>query len=407
MRVTTAFNRLLALPGVSVRSVSFEAGGVVVGLRRRARRLVCPRCGCLGRAGYDRRRRRRWRHLDLGGTRCYLECELRRFSCPGCRRVVTEAVPWARPGARFSRDFEDVVSWLAQQAAFSVIARLLRVSWRSVARIVTRVVSERLDRRRLRDLYLIGVDEISYRRGQRYLSLVADHADGAVVWAGKGRGAATLERFFDELGEEEAAKIRAVSIDMAGGYQKALARRAPAAAICFDPFHVVALANKALDELRRSLWRRLGKSRDSGRVIKGTRWALLKRPPDLSEGQRGTLALLQRLNSPLYRGYLLKEQLRALYAPESRSQAERLLDAWLRAAARSKLAPFVKLARTLRAHRDGILAAIRLGLSNSRLEGLNSRIRLISHRSFGFHSAEPLIALIYLCCGAITVTLPT
>ncbi len=142
-------------------------------------------------------------------------------------------------------------------------------------------------------------------------------------------------------------------------------------------------------------------------MIKGTRWALLKDPSALTESQQGTLALLAKLNSPLYRGYLLKEQLRALYHPESRPHAPALLDAWLRAAARSKLTPFVKLARTLREHRDGILNAIRLGLSNSRLEGLASRIRLISHRSFGFHTAEPLIALIHLCCGRISVQLPT
>jgi len=407
MRVSTAFNRLLQVPGASVVAVSFEWVGVVVSLRRRARRLVCPRCGCLGRAGYDRRERRRWRHLDLGSMRCYLECELRRFRCPGCERVVTEAVAWARPRARFTRDFEDVVAWLAQQAAFSVISRLLRVSWRSVAAIVRRVVAGELARRRLAELYLIGVDEVSYRRGQRYLTLVADHADGAVVWADKGRGAATLERFFDQLGEIETKKLRAVSIDMSGGYQKAIRARAPNATVCFDPFHVVALANRALDELRRVLWNRLGKSKGSGKMIKGTRWALLKDPAALTESQQGTLALLARLNSPLYRGYLLNEQLRALYRSESRPHAPALLDAWLRAAARSKLKPFVKLARTLREHKDGILNAIRLGLSNSRLEGLASRIRLISHRSFGFHTAEPLIALIHLCCGRIIVQLPT
>jgi len=407
MRVTTAFNRLLQVPGASVSAVRFEREGVVVRLRRRARRLVCPRCGCLGHAGYDRRQRRLWRHLDLGSTRLYLECELRRFPCPGCGKVVTEAVAWARPGARFTRDFEDVVCWLAQQAAFSVISRLLRVSWRSVAAIVARVVAAELERRRLHDLYLLGVDEVSYRRGQRYLTLVADHRDGAVVWSGKGRGAATLERFFDELGREETKKVRAVSIDMAGGYQKALREHCTQATVCFDPFHVVALANRALDQLRRALWNRLGKSRGSGAVIKGTRWALLKDPAALTESQQGTLAFLAKLNSPLYRGYLLKEQLRAIYAPQSRAQADRLLDAWLRAAARSKLAPFVKLACTLREHKQGILAAIQLGLSNSRLEGLASRIRLISHRSFGFHSAEPLIALIHLCCGRIRVELPT
>src|SRR5712692_5964860 len=241
MRVSTAFNRLLQVPGASVQTVRFEREGLVVSLRRRARRLVCPRCGCLGRAGYDRRERRRWRHLDLGSTRCYLECELRRFRCPGCERVVTEAVPWARAGARFTRDFEDLVAWLAQQAAFSVISRLLRVTWRSVAAIVRRVVADELDRRRLVELYVIGVDEVSYRRGQRYLTLVADHADGAVVWAGKGRGAATLERFFDRLGGEETTKLGAVSIDMSGGYQKAIRARAAQATVCFDPFHVVAL----------------------------------------------------------------------------------------------------------------------------------------------------------------------
>jgi len=313
----------------------------------------------------------------------------------------------ARPGARFSRDFEDVAAWLAQQAAFSVISRLLRVTWRSVAAIVRRVVADELDRRRLGGLYLIGVDEVSYRRGQRYLTLVADHADGAVVWAGKGRGASTLGLFFDELGEQETAKLRAVSIDMSGGYQKAIRERAAHVSVCFDPFHVVALANRALDELRRQLWNRLGKSKGSGKVIKGTRWALLKDPSALTDSQQGTLALLAKLNSPLYRGYLLKEQLRAIYALESRTHAPRLLEAWLRAAARSRLKPFVKLARTLREHKDGILAAIRLGLSNSRLEGLASRVRLISHRSFGFHTAEPLIALIHLCCGRITVQLPT
>ena len=407
MRVSTAFNRLLQVPGASVQAIRFEREGVVVGLRRRGRRLVCPRCGCLGRVGYDRRERRRWRHLDLGATRCYLECELRRFPCPGCERVVTEAVAWARPGARFTRDFEDVVCWLAQQAAFSVISRLLRVTWRSVAAIVRRVVTGELARQRLRGLYVIGVDEVSYRRGQRYLTLVADHTDGAVVWAGKGRGAATLERFFDQLGAEQTAKLQAVSIDMSGGYQKALRDRCAQAIVCFDPFHVVALANRALDELRRALWNRLGKSKDSGRIIKGTRWALLKDPSALTDSQQGTLALLEKLNSPLYRGYLLKEQLRALYHPDSRPHAPALLDAWLTAATHSKLKPFVKLARTLREHRDGILNAIRLGLSNSRLEGLASRIRLISHRSFGFHSAEPLIALIHLCCGRISVQLPT
>jgi len=405
MRVTTAFNRLLGIAGVSVVSVRFEGDGVVLGLRLRRRLLVCPHCGCVGRVGYDRRRRR-WRHLDLGGTRCFLEYTLRRFPCPGCRRVVSEAVPWARPAARFTRAFEDVVAWLAQQAAFSVISRLLRVSWRSVARIVTRVVREFGAGQRLQGLLRIGVDEVSYRRGQRYLTLVADQACGRVVWVGKGHSQQTLEQFFDALGPKRTAALEAISVDMWAAFLKAIRARAPQAAVCIDPFHVVQRANHAVETVRKKEWRRLQASGASGRWLKQTRWAVLKRPERLSEPQTETLALLQRENERLYQAYLLKEQLRAIYqvAP---SEARQLLDSWLDTAERSELPPFQQLARSLRKHRHGVLNAIELGLSNSRLEALNTRVRLINHRSYGFHSPDPLIALIHLCCGPITIQLPT
>jgi len=405
MRVSTAFNRLLQVPGASVATVSFEGEGVVVGLRRRARRLVCSRCGCLGGAGYDRRVRR-WRHLDLGRVRCFLECELRRFFCPGCRRVVSEAVPWARPAARFTRAFEDVVCWLAQQAAFSVIGRLLRVTWRSVARIVTRVVAELGPGKRLARLRRIGVDDLSYGRGQRYLSLVCDHDLGRVVWVGQGHSQATLERFFDQLGADQAGELEAISCDMWPAYHNAIAAKAPQARVCVDPFHVVQQANKAVETVRKQEWRRLRKEGGRARWLKQTRWAVLKRPERLNQQQAETLALLERENARLYRAYLLKEQLRGIYAAPPANAAD-LLDDWITTAAGSPLPPFQTLATTLHTHRAGVLAAIELGLSNSRLEALNSRARLISHRSYGFHSPDPLIALIHLCCGQITIQLPT
>jgi transposase len=405
MRVTTAFNRLLQLQGASVVSVAFEGDGVVVGLRRRRRLLVCPRCGCVGRAGYDRRTRR-WRHLDLGRVRCLLECELRRFRCPGCRRVVSEAVPWARPGARFTRAFEQVVAWLAQQAAFSVIGRLLRITWRSVARIVARVIAELRPNERLAGLTRIGVDDLSYRRGYRFLTVVADQDSGRVVWVGKGHSQQTLERFFDQLGAEQTAGLAAISCDMWAAYQKAIAARAPQARVCIDPFHVVQRANKAVETVRKQEWRKLRQEGRQARWLQQTRWSVLKRPERLSDRQAASLAVLQRENKRLYRAYLLKEQLRGIYAAAP-ADAATLLDSWISWASHSDLPPFLTLARTLRKHRDGVLAAIELGLSNSRLEALNAKIRLINHRSYGFHSADPLIALIHLCCGPITIQLPT
>jgi transposase len=138
---------MLCIPGAGVASVEFTPQGVVVGLRRRARRPVCP-CGWKGRGRYDRSRRR-WRHLDLGSSKLILEAEIRRMHCRSCDRVVTEAVPWARPRARHSRDFEDVVAWLAQRSDKTTISRLLRTSWETVAGIVTRVVAEQIDAQRL------------------------------------------------------------------------------------------------------------------------------------------------------------------------------------------------------------------------------------------------------------------
>ena len=406
MRVQTAFSRMLRLPGASVVDVSFGAEGVIVSVRLRRRRRVCSRCGQTGRQlEIHDRRVKRWRHLDLGANRCVIECELRRLRCRHCG-VHLEAVPWARPGSQHTRDLEDVVAWLAQQMAKTPIAGLLRIGWDTVGRIVARVVSDRLDERRLAGLIAVGVDEISYRRGQRYLTSVVDHRSGAIVWCAAGRNAATLQAFFDELGDRKAT-IRAVSIDMSGGYEKAIRDNAPAAEVCFDPFHVVRLAQRAVDQVRRDEWNAHERSHTpKGRWIKGTRWSLLKAPAKQSIGQLALLGEVQQANKALYRAFLLKEELRLLYQLDDPRLAPAHLDAWLAWASRSRLAPFIRLARTIRRHRAGILAAIRLGLSNGRLEGLNSRIRLISHRSFGFHSAAPLIALVYLCCTGIVIDLP-
>jgi hypothetical protein len=191
-----------------------------------------------------------------------------------------------------------------------------------------------------------------------------------------------LQDFFDALGDRRDS-IRAVSIDMNGGYEKAIRAALPAAEVCFDPFHVVALAGRAVDDVRRAEWNAHAKSTTpKGQWLKGVRWALRKNPEHLSDRQRLALATVQQTNKRLYRAYLLKEQLRALYHLDDPAAAPEHLHAWLTWAARSRLRPFVKLARTLRARRDGILAAIRLGLTNSRLEGLHSKVRLLSHRSF-------------------------
>jgi transposase len=242
---------------------------------------------------------------------------------------------------------------------------------------------------------------------------------------GGGTRPPVLKGFYDELGEERRARLQAVSLDLASAYAKATTEEAPHVAQCIDPFHVVQLANTAIERARRWAWnlerranpkpkRSVGRPPkgtilppDTSRWIKHTRWPLLKDPAALSDAQLGVLDRLRRERSVLYRCWQLKEALRDLYRLRRPQDAPLHLDWWLAWACRSRIPAFVKLSRTIRSNRDRILAAVELGLSNSKLEGLNSKIRLINHRGYGHHSAAALISMIYLCCGGVTVQLPT
>ncbi len=296
-----------------------------------------------------------------------------------------------------------VAAFMAQRMDKTTVCRLLRISFETVAALVIDVVAEHINAERLNSLYRIGVDEISYRKGHRYLTIVADHdAGSSVVWAGEGKNADTLGEFYELLGKDRCRQLEAVSMDMGGAYAKATTKHAKQAKQCIDPFHVIKLANEAVDKVRRQLWQASGQERK----IKHTRWALLKDPGSLTDKQRATLNELRDSRNVLYRCWQLKEALRDLYRDVRPDAAEGYLKWWLGWASRSRIKPFVVLARTIRKHRDGILAAIQLGLSNSRLEGLNSKIRLITHRRYGHHTAQALLAMIWHCCGGITIELP-
>ena len=409
MRVSAAFSRLLRLDGVWVRQVQFEPGRVVVEVTLRRRRLECPECEFQTRHRHDRRPvDSRWRHLDLGVWRLEVRARLRRLECPACG-VRVEGVPFARPGAKFTRDFEQLVAWLATRTDKTAICRLVRIDWDTVGRIVARVGRDELDPDRLDGLFELGIDEVSWRKQHRYLTLVTDHQRGCVVWGTDGAGQAAADRFFAELGPARCEEVKAISLDMGPGYAKSAREHAPQATLCIDNFHVAALATKALDEVRRDYWnqlRQLG-DQDAAKRFKDARWALLKNPENLTDRQAATHRELRRAGGAVWRGYLLKEAVRGILKPGlSVDDVDILLDRLLSRLARSRLAPFVRLGRTIRKHRTGILAAIRLGLNNARHEALNNKVRLITRRAYGFHSAQAALALVYLCCGPITLRPP-
>jgi transposase len=368
------------------------------------------RCGiCRRRApGFDLGRgRRRWRALDLGSTVTWLEAESPRVSCPEHGVVVTW-VPWARHGSRFTRAFEDQAAWLTAHAAQNTVAALVRISWRSVAAIVTRVVGSQEGGRDLfAHLERIGIDEISYRKGQKYITVVVDHDSGRLIWAAPGRDEATLHRFFDAVGEQRSKRLRRVSRDGGSWIVNVLDQRCPQAIQCTDPFHVVKWATDALDEVRRAVW---NQARHTGEVevaqqLKGARWALWHNPENLTQRQQATLVEIERTNQPLFRAYLLKEELRYVFQLSARRGLPRAAR-WIQWACRSRLAPFVKLARTITEYRASIAAALRYGLSNARVESGNQKICLIIRRSFGFHYPAALIALAKLSLGGLCPALP-
>jgi transposase len=401
--------RLLGLQRTVVEGVRIGSEEeVVVSVRPSWRER--DRCGeCRRRCpGYDLGEgRRRWRSLDLGTTLAFLEADAPRVTC---RRhgVVVAAVPWARHNSRFTRAFEDQVAWLAVNTSKSAVAELMRVAWRSVGRILERVAAEagrEVDL--LAGLRRIGIDEISHRKGQRYLTVVVDHHTGRLVWAAPGRDRKTVLEFFDALGEERCKQLELISADMASWISGPIAERAPQAVRCVDPFHVVMLATEALDDVRREVWneaRRQG-NLQLARQLKGARFAVWKNPENLTDRQAAKLSTIQQTNARLYRAYLLKEQLRQIYQLPA-AAASRLLDGWLAWARRCRLPSFVKLARTITEQRDGILAAIRHGLSNARIEQIITQIRLIARRAFGFHSPEALIALAMLKLADLCPPLP-
>ncbi len=327
-----------------------------------------------------------------------MEGEIRRLRCKKCNVVVTEAVPWARHGSDFTKPFEDVVALLAQQTNVTAVARLTGISWVTVGAIAERVVSENLDPNRFDGLRRIAVDEISFRKRHRYLTVVTDHDKRRVIWVAEGKSADVFKRFFTEIGADACEHIEIATMDMSAAYRKAAAENLPNAQIVFDHFHIAKLANEALNEVRRELMRNADNP-DAKKAIKGTMWALLHRQDNTTEKHMGIIGHL-RPEQPLGRAYLLKETLLDILRG-SIKESELALDGWMAWASRSRLKPFVKLGKTIRKHLGGILALFKERFTNGLAEGMNNKIRLLSHRAYGFHSAAPLIATIFLCCGGV------
>jgi transposase len=432
VQVNSVIKKLLKIKDIFVEKVYFETTGrmeqMVVSVRMKKQKQC--RCGICGKKAkqYDKGRgKRRWRSLDLGSVEVWLEAESPRVYCK-THGVVTAQVVWARHDAGFTYDFESAVTWMAIHCSKSVVSEMMRIAWNTVGAIITRVHDDikNKDASRYNGVTCIGIDETSYKKGYKFMTVVVDHDSGRLIWAAPCHGKTVLDKFFAEMTEEQRKNIRHVTADGARWIAESVTKWCPNAERSIDPFHVVQWVTDTLDEVRRSVWReakedvKTGKTKRSrGRPkkgsepvkpdktdeLKGTRYALIKNPENLTAGQEATVELLAKSNPKIYRAYLLKEKIRLVFQ-HTLEEAKTELSDWLKWARRCRIPQFVELQKKISRHWDAILSSIKYGLSNARVEAINNKIKLTIRMAYGFRNIDNMIALVMLRCSGVDLNLP-
>ena len=407
MRTQTVLRTLVGVDQTTVQDFHFDEDGLVLTVAPTWRKPRCGECGTRCSGSYDRRERL-WRHIDLGGLKVHLSYAIRRVQCPSCDAVRAESVPWAEHGVLVTYAFEELTAFLAQQCSTTFVQKFMRTSWPTVGAIVGRFVTRQQEATRagsdgLDGLRNIGVDELSYRRHHEYVTIVVDHDSGKIVWAAPGKNAETLKSFFDALGVERSAQLECVTADLSAAYTKAIKEAAPNARIAYDRFHVQRLVQDALDETRRDEVRDAASTAERA-ALKGTRWALQKSSWNLTDADSTKLEELAHSNQKLFHGHLLKDWFQVCLDRRQVNVVRAKLEHWIREACDSGLRHFIRAAGTIEKHLDGILEYVRTRFTNAVVEGLNGKARVITRRSYGFHSARALIAMLFLCCGGIVAS---
>lgn len=397
---------------------------------------LCPICGkkC---SVYDRNQHcRKWRDLDSSnGTIVEIYSQTQRICCPE-HGVKTASVPWAFSDSGFTKNFDLMATFLAMNINRSVAAQYLRCDWHTIMRCIsrTRAYIEPNLKKRYDGLVNIGIDETSYRKGHSYITVVVNHDTNTVVWCAPGHSTEVLSKFFEELTQEQRDAIKCVSGDGAKWIDACVKKYIPNATRCVDPFHVVTWAMECLDSLRKDIWRELHDDakdfakthkRDKGRPknddqdssklkelqenatqIKSSTYALGKRPENLTQNQKRRLEFIAKTSPKLYRGYVLKEMIRAALQGTNKEAVKEDLQSFFWKATHSRITAFKELAYKIRRHEKHILNTIETGLSNARIESINNKIKLFIRKAYGFRSIPNMIDMILLGCSNLKIPLP-
>lgn len=382
------------------RRIDFE-------LTCKATRLPCPSCHTAGQGVHDKLPRH-WRHLDFFQYEAWLHAEIPRVSCTACGKTAQMQVPWAREGSGFTALFEALALSLCRAMPVRQAAALLRCSDKQLWRRIEHYVQLARAKDDMSGVSIIGIDETSLRKGQNYITVVHDLGSKRLLFAREGREHQSVVDFAADLKEHggDPARIEHVCQDMSAAYAKGVALALPNAQISYDRFHVVAMANEAMDAVRRqemgseprAITEALGGN--DRKLLKSLAWGMRRNPGDWSDKQTTTMHWLQRSTLKSARAWRLKMALRAVYASavktNDREHAGKELKAWLGWARRSRLEPFRKLAKTLSERFDALVRGMLDGRSNAYVEAMNGLLQQAKRAARGFKTASNFIAIAYL-----------
>jgi transposase len=373
-------------------------------LPRKNSKPLCSIC-MKERTLYDTRKTRRFEFIPLWGLKVYFCYKMRRVNCITCG-IKVENVPWGSGKKTTTNAFSLVLADWAKSLSWKETAERFHVSWQKVFHSVEYVVEWGLRHRDLSNITAIGVDEISYRVGHKYMTLVYQINTGSqrLLWLGKDRTVKTMLRFFHFLGKERNSRIKYVCSDMWKPYLKVIKKKIPRAIHVLDRFHIVQKTNKAIDQVRAEEYRMLAEQKKVP-VLKNARWCLLKRPENLTEKQEIKLSEILKYNLKSIRAYLLKEDFDGLWSYVSPSWAGKFIDRWTTRSMRSKIDPMKKIAKMIRRHKPLILNwfVAKGSLSSGVVEGLNNKIKVTMRKSYGFRTEKCLKIALYHALGDLPV----
>jgi transposase len=400
MELITILNRCHHFRGFVYQHARLSADkqSIEVAVRpRKGSAAICSRCHQPAR-GYDQLAERRFEFIPVWGFFVFLLYTMRRVDCRRCGAVVVEEVPWGDGKRTLTKAYMLFLARWARRLSWKETAAAFRTSWDKVFDAVEHVVTWGLEHRELGQIDAIGVDEIQYAKGHKYLTLVyqIDLGITRLLWVGKERTIESFLGFFTAIGEEVTSKIVFVCSDMWEPYLKVIREKCSEALHILDRFHIVAKMNKALDEVRAEETRRM-RHEGLDPVLRKSRWLLLRRQENLGDEQRFRLRDLLRYNLKTVRAYLLKEAFQQLWDYQSAAWASKFLDEWCRHTMRSRIEPMKKIARSLREHRELILNYFRAKkmISSGVVEGLNNKAKVTMRRSYGFRTFRVLELALY------------